>query len=168
MDHTHQLFHSVYDQVGSSDRQLLASSYFGLKNIMPWMATFKLSCIEQVTNASIRNPYLSQALIEFALCLPDDYKQKGNINKLILRQVAHKYLVPRYANRSKRNFSPPIGQWMKEEFRSYILDNIYLHEFFNKPTLEKMISEQFNDQHDWQLELWTIFIFQKWWENISN
>jgi asparagine synthase (glutamine-hydrolysing) len=167
-DHTHQLFQNVFDQVGSSDRQLLASSYFGLKNIMPWMAVFKLSCIEQVTNSSIRNPYLSQALIEFALCLPDEYKQKGNVNKLILRQVAQKYLEPRFANRTKRNFSPPIGRWMKDEFRSYILDNIYLHDYFNKQTLEGMLSEQFNDQHDWQLELWTVFIFQKWWEGLLN
>ena len=167
-DITHQLFHNVFDQVGSSDRHLLAPSYFGLKNIMPWMATFKLSCIEQLTNTSIRNPYLSQALIEFALCLPDEYKQKGNTNKQILRQVAQKYLLPRYANRTKRNFSPPIGRWMKEEFRSYILDNIYLHDFFNKKTIEEMLSEQFNDQHDWQLELWTVFIFQKWWEGLLN
>ncbi len=167
-DITYQLFHNVFDQVGSSDRHLLAPSYFGLKNIMPWMATFKLSCIEQLTNTSIRNPYLSQALIEFALCLPDEYKQKGNANKRILRQVAQKYLQPRHANRSKRNFSPPLGRWMKEEFRSYILDNIYLHDFFNKQTIEEMLAEQFNDQQDWQLELWTIFIFQKWWEGLLN
>jgi asparagine synthase (glutamine-hydrolysing) len=165
-DLTYQLFHNVFDQVGTSDQHLLASSYFGLKNILPWMAAFKLSCIEQVTNTSIRNPYLSQPVIEFALRLPDEYKQKGNINKLILRQVAQKYLEPRYANRTKRNFSPPIGRWMKEEFRSYILDNIYLHDFFNKQTLEEMLSEQFNDQRDWQLELWTVFIFQKWWEGL--
>ena len=166
-DLTSQLLHNTYDQVGASDRNLLAPGYFGLKNIMPWMAVFKLSCIELATGSSIRNPFLSKAVIEFALRLPDEYKQKNNTNKLILRQLAKHYMAPRFADRSKQNFSPPIGRWMKTEFRSYILDTIYLHEFFNRKTIETMLSDQFNNQRDWQLELWTIFVFQKWWEGLS-
>lgn len=89
-------------------------------------------------------------------------------SKIILRDVLSKLIRNNNSSFAKANFSPPLERWLngvfQEEFRSLIKDQ----EFFQKDFLNLMIKQQNDRYRDWEWELWLIFLFLKWWEELKN
>src|SRR3989344_3542406 len=72
----------------------------------------------------LRAPYLDTNIVQFSSQLPNSYLFRGIHGKYILRKLASRYLPPRIAWRLKRGFSPPLGRWLREEFREIVWESI--------------------------------------------
>lgn len=168
IDAAGDLLRSYLDEVTIQDRDLLPTSYMSIKGVMPWGSIFKLLTIENHARISIRLPYLKTNLIEFGLRLPDHYKVQGHQVKFILRQISKELLPPFILQQRKKNFSPPLGNWLGNEFRDFFIATLKASPFFNPRKIEEILTQQLSNQRDWQLELWTIMIFQAWWNNLSQ
>lgn len=120
VDQTQSL--SAVQQLQSLDRTLL----------LPGDLLRKMDIATMAHSLEARNPFLSCELAEFAFSLDDSMKigwNGGIQTKLLLRQLAAKYLPAEVIRQPKRGFEVPLRQWIDGPLRSLI------HDFLAKPTL---------------------------------
>lgn len=151
-----------WQQVGAGG--VSTTSYLTLKRIMPWVELLKLTSLEQESGISVRKPFLSPALVEFGLRLPDACKVRGSQGKIVLRQACDGLVPPAILKRRKANFVPPIGQWLRRDLREMFWE-VVLEEvgLFDVATIRRMMQEHNAGWRDWSSELWAIFVLQYWW-----
>ncbi len=156
-----QVLRQLLEQGG--DGHVSKISYMTLKGITPWGELAKLAAIRRKTASSIRNPFLSPALVEFALALPDSYKVFGRQSKVVLRKAFEDMVPSAVLQRPKANFTPPIGQWLTRDLRALFWENMgWDDELFNLSVIRRMWREQHLGWRDWSSELWAIFVLQTW------
>jgi asparagine synthase (glutamine-hydrolysing) len=90
-----------------------------------------------------RSPFLNHELIELTAKMPSYLKIKFFKKKYIFKKLlANKHLLPKeIIQREKRGFVAPIDSWLKQEFKSFVLDNLESKKFkeaniFNQKKLE--------------------------------
>ena len=79
------------------------------------------------TSIEGREPFLDHRLIEFVSKLPIEYRK----DKIILKDIVHKYIPIIIMQRPKKGFSIPLVDWLEDDFISII------DEFLNKKEIEK-------------------------------
>lgn len=117
----------------------------------------------------VRVPFLAYPLVEFALKMPSSLKLKGRKTKYILRKAVTPYLPEDILKRPKKGFGIPVAKWLQKDFRPLI--NELLGEkfvrsqgIFNEEALNALVSEHMNFKKDRRKELWTLLMFQMWWQ----
>jgi asparagine synthase (glutamine-hydrolysing) len=61
----------------------------------------------------LRVPFLDRNLVELAARLPDSAWIDGKHQKVILRQIAERWLPPAILNHRKQGFEAPMGAWLR-------------------------------------------------------
>lgn len=144
-------------------------SYMTLRGITAGVELPKLAAVERVSGLFIHLPFLSNGLVEFALSLPDSYKVSGGHSKLVLREAFKRIAPQSLVQRRKANFSPPAGEWLTGQLRELFWETVAPGEgVFNIDTIRRMWREQHVGWRDWSIELWAIFMFQRWWKHIRK
>jgi len=95
--------HTVEVQV-----RLLLASKFLIKSDMASMGE----------SLELRVPLLDEELAQFGLSLPHRLRVNGHSGKLVLREVARRYVSDEIATRPKHGFAAPIDRWVDGEFRT--------------------------------------------------
>lgn len=118
-------------------------------------------------------PYFDKELLHFVTKIPANLKIKNGVRKYILKQVAHQYIPKKLLNRPKSNFSVPRVQWLKGKFKEPLMDIttkklIDKGGLFNYEMISKFQQAFFNGKEEYGHQLWFIFIFQLWYENMEN
>jgi len=91
-------------------------------DIATWLADDLLVKVDRMTMAHSlegRAPYLSPALAELALNLPQAERMTGATSKVALRRVAGKYLPDDIVDRRKQGFVLPMRRWLEAWFKAY-------------------------------------------------
>ena len=115
-----------------------------------------------------RVPLIDHRIVEFALRLPLSYKIRSGKSKYILRKVLEKYVPKSFFDRSKSGFSVPVREWLKDDLFDWMNDNLSekelsKHYFFNYKLINKMVNDHRNNKYDHHLQLWTLTMFQEWY-----
>ena len=63
-----------------------------------------------------RVPFLTPALVDLAINLPQTERINGKNSKIALRRIARHYLPAEIANRGKHGFVLPMRNWLAEWF----------------------------------------------------
>ena len=116
-----------------------------------------------------RSPFLDHRIIEFAWNLPLSYKISGGEGKKILRNLLNKYVPKDLIDRPKAGFGVPLDSWLKGPLRDWaesLLDEDRLKTdgFFNPLPIRSHWDDFINGKNNLQYHLWTILIFQSWYE----
>lgn len=82
----------------------------------------KVDMMSMLAGIEVRVPMLDEALVELALALPHRMKTDGRMGKLILRDVAAKWLPPEVANHPKHGFIIPLDVMVRHEFHEALGD----------------------------------------------
>lgn len=64
-------------------------------------------------NLEIRVPFLDHRLVEFVFALPQSIRNKGGVQKLLLRDAVRDLIDAKVLNRAKKGFTFPFDIWMK-------------------------------------------------------
>lgn len=111
-----------------------------------------------------RTPFLDVDLAEFVLRLPSSYKN----HKRILRHVMRGRISDDIINRKKQGFGIPLGTWftMKDSIARRILtkERIEAVGLFNYPIIDELMTAHETLQADHRKKLWTLIMFQLWYE----
>jgi asparagine synthase (glutamine-hydrolysing) len=117
----------------------------------------------------VRSPLLDRDVVDFVCRLPMEYKLNGLKTKYILKKVAEQYLPRNIVYRKKRGFGVPLAAWLTDELRDFMLD--YLSQetmerqgIFDYPYVSRLIDEQLTMKKDNRELLWTLLVFQTWYE----
>lgn len=115
-----------------------------------------------------RLPLIDHRIVEFALQLPLSYKIRSGKSKYILRKVLEKYVPNSFFDRPKSGFGIPVREWIKEDLFDWINDTLSekelsKHNFFNYKLVNKMVNDHRDNRHDYHHQLWTLAMFQEWY-----
>lgn len=163
-----QILLAIRGEVPLTYDDFFTSTYTSIRGTLPTHATQKLIALQYASGTLFHTPFMTPGMIEFALSLPASFKLSAGETKVVLRRTAAKILPAECISRNKATFSPPIGCWLMGVLRTEFMDLLKGNEFFNTEAIEKMISEQDSGWRDWQWELWLVFIFLKWFKEVSR
>ena len=84
-------------------------------NYMPGAVLAKVDRMSMRHSLEVRTPFLNVELARFAARLPAEHLYKGNRGKVILREIARRYLPAELVDAPKRGFGFPTTQWGRDE-----------------------------------------------------
>ncbi len=123
----------------------------------------KLNAVSQSTSIHFKLPYLDDRFVECANAVPSRYKQKS---KYILRKAMETDLPKSILWGRKRPFFVPLALWMKNNFRTLILDVLtetnVLKAGLNYSYVSHMLQQHFSGEANHAKQLWNIFIYVAW------
>ncbi len=117
----------------------------------------------------VRSPLLDRDVVDFVCRLPMEYKLNGLKTKYILKKVAEELLPRNVVYRKKKGFGVPLAKWLTGELREFMLDylsqeRIERQGIFHYPCVSQLIDEQLTMKKDNRELLWTLLVFQTWYE----
>jgi asparagine synthase (glutamine-hydrolysing) len=128
----------------------------------------KVDCATMSESIEGREPFLDHRIIEFVAQLPFKYKY-GRTQKMILKDIVHKYIPKEIMDRPKSGFTPPIYSWLKTDLK-YLLDEnlnsnaINESGFFYSSYVEKLKTDFLNDKLSNPNIIWRLIQFQMWYK----
>jgi len=116
-----------------------------------------------------RVPFVNHKVVEFAWTLPLKYKLRKGITKWCLKEILYKYVPKSLIDRPKMGFAVPLDAWLRGPLKQWasglIEEKRLIKEGIFKPDLiRKIWYEHQTDKRNWQHQLWSILMFQLWYE----
>jgi asparagine synthase (glutamine-hydrolysing) len=117
----------------------------------------------------VRVPYLDHRIAAFSWRVPLSMKIRDNKGKWLLRQVLKRYLPVDLMDPSKTGFSIPLDTWLRGPLKDWaesLLSRETLKNggFFHPDPIRKKWNEHLSGMRNWQNYLWSILMFQAWYD----
>ena len=119
-----------------------------------------------------RVPFLDYNLVEFSWRIPAKYKYRDKKGKWILRQVLHRYIPKELTEKPKAGFTLPLANWLRGDLKVWAeslinIDRLNEEGILNADIVNKKWNEHQEGGKDWSNQLWSVLMFQLWFENNS-
>jgi asparagine synthase (glutamine-hydrolysing) len=120
-----------------------------------------------------RSPLLDQCVVEFAARLPDRYKVRGSERKVLLRQIASRYVPQENLERKKMGFAIPVKQWFSGDLKAMTLDILMdpqarIRGFLNGQAIQGLLSDSANGRPEVGAPLWCLLILELWLQQVMK
>jgi asparagine synthase (glutamine-hydrolysing) len=120
-----------------------------------------------------RAPFLDPRVAEYAASLPPEYKLHGSRGKYILKEAVKDLLPRTILQRPKKGFGIPIAQWLRGRLNPLMNDmlapqRLQQQGLFDNAYVQKLISEHETSKASHHKELWTLLVFQLWYDNFCQ
>jgi len=129
----------------------------------------KLDRAAMFNSLETRVPFLNEKVVEFAWNMPLSKKIKNGVGKWPLKNILSNYLPQNLINRPKTGFAVPLGKWLKGPLRNWsenLLDEKRLAQEgnFSAGLVRDTWKEHLDGKRDHSSKLWSILMFQAWYE----
>ena len=130
----------------------------------------KVDRASMAVSLEVRAPFLDPRVAEFASSLPLEYKLNGSNGKYILKKAVEKLLPKTVTKRAKKGFGIPIAEWLRGKLNPLAHDllsreRLIKQDLFDFEFVEKLLSEHERGIASHHKQLWTLLVFQMWYEN---
>jgi asparagine synthase (glutamine-hydrolysing) len=153
--------------------------YTDMKTYLPGGILVKVDRMSMANSLEVRAPILDYEVVEAAAKLPSSYKFKVSENnakgekKHILKELFKPMLPDDILYRKKMGFAVPLATWLREELKDtaqeYLLNrNQGLVNYFKPDAIQSMWSAHQSGQKDYSSPLWSMLMFQMWWDKYMD
>jgi len=115
-----------------------------------------------------RAPFLAHELVEFLLALPPHLKYRRGTTKYLLKQLMRNRLPDEIIDRPKQGFAAPVASWLRHELKDLLTEtlapNHLASSLFNAKEVQKLVHQHLEGSHNHAKKLWTLLVFQLWWD----
>ena len=116
-----------------------------------------------------RAPFLDPRVAQFAASVPVEYKLKGKNGKVILKEAMKGLLPHEILHRPKKGFGIPIAEWLKGRLNPMLRDllspdRLRRQGLFEPSYVHRLITEHETGKASHHKELWTLLVFQLWYD----
>jgi len=167
----HNSYQDIFQYLNESrlTKDLERILYLSMKLYLQDDILVKVDRAAMANGLEVRCPLLDQEFVEFACKLPTKYKLKGLTTKYLLKKAARGILPDEIINRRKKGFGIPIARWLRNELKTFMLDSleetkIKRQGLFNYTYIKKLIDDHLESKMDNRKALWSLLVFQIWYE----
>jgi asparagine synthase (glutamine-hydrolysing) len=133
----------------------------------------KVDRASMAVSLEVRAPFLDPRVAEFAAGIPLEYKLKGSKGKYILKKAVEPLLPKEILQRPKKGFGIPIAEWLKQRLNPLMHDllapdRLKNQGLFDPEFVQKLIKEHETDAASHHKQLWTLVVFQLWFDNFGR
>ncbi|MDQ6785354.1 MAG: asparagine synthase (glutamine-hydrolyzing) [Acidobacteriota bacterium] len=130
----------------------------------------KVDRASMAVSLEVRAPFLDSRVAEFAASLPLEYKLKGAKGKYILKRAVKDLLPKNILHRPKKGFGVPVAEWLKGRLNPLMHDlltpeRLKNQGLFDEKFVQKLIKEHEKGVASHHKQLWTLLVFQLWFDN---
>lgn len=129
----------------------------------------KVDRASMATSLEVRSPLLDYRVVELAWSLPLELRSDAAGGKRVLREVLARHLPPALTERPKQGFGVPVGDWLRGPLRDWaeaLLDPTRIRDagLLNASEVSRLWRQHSSHWRDHSDPLWSILMFQAWWE----
>ncbi len=151
------------------ETKLDAILYLDMKLYLQEDLLVKVDRVSMANSLEVRVPFLDHEFVDFATRLPDNMKLRLLKSKYILKKSAKGLIPAKYINRQKKGFGAPVADWIKGALKNMFCDTfsrekIIREGLFNYSHIKKLLDDHLQGKNDNRQKLWTLFVFEKWYE----
>ncbi len=134
----------------------------------------KVDRASMANSLEVRSPFLDTDFMEYAASLDPRLKLNGFRTKFIFKKAMKATLPEAIIRRRKQGFCMPIGDWFRHELKNQLTDvlsagHIKSTGLFNAVFIQRLIEEHLSGKKNNWKQLWSLFIFQSWYDqHMSN
>lgn len=137
-----------------------------------WLPGDPLMKVDKMTMShglEARVPLLDMEVVRLAASLPSGLKNKGGVEKYLLRKAFKDFLPEKIFGRRKQAFELPLADWLSGELsglvKEYVLGGkVGASRVLNPQGLRKIVKMHRGGKHDYKYEIWAILNFELWYE----
>lgn len=146
--------------------------YYGdIKSYMLDDILVKVDRMSMANSIEVRSPFLDVDLVEYSSRLPVNYKTSLRKGKLLLRDIASKYVPDDIVNNKKKGFAIPLKEWFNKELKHLLIDLISSNrsnKILNYNYIDSLINEHSKGMKDNSEILWLVLCFEIWCKEYHN
>ncbi len=163
--------HELYSGFKSND-PLNRVFYLLTKQYLLDYILVKVDRCSMMNSLEVRAPFLDRGVVEYVFSLPPGMKIRRFKRKYLLKKALRKRLPEEILYRKKRGFLIPSALWLKQTLKPLVEEmfdegRLRRQGIFNPSAISRLVFEHSNGIVDHRKELWTLLIFQLWYENNS-
>lgn len=168
------IIHSLVQNKKFDPKKNIQEIDFNLQ--LPWEFLYITDRLSMLNSIEARTPFLDDQMINYIKNVPSKYLTKMTNSKILLKDIARKYIPNEIINRKKKGFVLPKESWLKKELRNQLIyfaskEFLSKQEIFSYSYLDNLLKNFFSSNKNINLteKTWTFFIFQFWYEkNVFN
>ena len=169
------IYRGVRELVGRSDAKNVIErmQYADINYYLAEDILTKVDRAAMAVSLETRAPFLDPRVAQFAASIPVEYKLRGKSGKVILKEAMKPLLPHAILHRPKKGFGIPIAQWLKGRLNPLLHDMLAPERLrdqglFNAGYVQKLITEHETGRASHHKELWTLLVFQLWYDNFLS
>lgn len=144
-----------------------------LLGLLPGKFLVKMDRMSMGNSLEARSPLLDQSIVEFAAQLPASYKSSNGKSKLVLRNLAKRFIPRNLASRRKMGFGVPLAHWLYDkhanEVRQTLLDpKARIYEYVNPAAVKGMLNCPPAEREINSVKLWGMLILETWFHEVLS
>ena len=168
------IIHSLVQNKKFDPKKNIQEIDFNLQ--LPWEFLYITDRLSMLNSIEARTPFLDDQMINYIKNVPSKYLTKMTNSKILLKDIARKYIPDEIINRKKKGFVLPKESWLKKELKNQLIyfaskEFLSKQEIFSYSYLDNLLKKFFSSNKNINLteKTWTFFIFQFWYEkNVFN
>ncbi|WP_055426514.1 asparagine synthase (glutamine-hydrolyzing) [Bifidobacterium aesculapii] len=128
----------------------------------------KADKMSMANSLELRVPILDREVMDVAETVPTKYLINWRNSKYAFREAAARHLPEAWYNREKMGFPVPIKEWLRQEPYYRLVRELFsrdfVSEFFDQPTLLKMLDDNYAGRNNARRKIWTVYSFLTWYD----
>jgi asparagine synthase (glutamine-hydrolysing) len=159
------LAQALAPRAGALDRSLALYQ----ETYLPEDILTKVDRASMACGLEVRAPFLDAGLVDAVLSLPADFKYGRKQTKRLLKRAVSGRLPPAILSRPKKGFGIPVARWLRAQLTP-LLDRLLdpkrlaRQGLFHPDEVMRLISEHRSGARDHRKPLWTLLMFQLWYD----
>lgn len=161
----------AYAHAHRSDATLALNQllYVDMKMYLEGDILYKVDRASMAASLEVRVPFLNRNVVNFVTSLPVELKLRRLTGKYLLKKCMRHILPNKIINRPKKGFNMPVAYWLTGDLRELTLDmlseaRLKQQDLFNSTYVKHLLDEHFSRNRDNRKELWTLLVFQLWYD----
>ena len=147
--------------------------YDDMKMYLEGDILYKVDRASMAAALEVRVPFLNREVVDFVTELPLGLKLHRLTGKYLLKKSMEGVLPREIIKRPKKGFNMPVAHWLTGELRDLVLDmlseeRITRQWLFNYAYIKHLLDEHFARRRDNRKLLWTLLIFQLWYDKYAT
>ena len=144
-----------------------AASLADLTTYLPCDLLTKVDIASMAHGLECRQPFLDHRVVELAIAMPIQFKQRFGRGKRILLTAFRDLLPPCIRRRRKMGFGIPLESWLRTDLREFtretLLDPVALGRgYFRPEAVARLIEEHHSGTRNHSYQLWSLLILELW------